>query len=189
LITTQDGTQQVPKWLYTGTQNDIVAFPPLTTLFLGTQTPPLGLLNVNQGPNVCTPGAAPGGTTFWGSIVNSQFVPTVTNAAIATIIPCPTTGVATGLAPSPFIGAINGATAYLGNGPGDGTFGMGVAPGPGPNLNFIYDAGTVLTITPQAPDTQHLTACAQPNAPWPAQPVNVCILGPEGNPGPRHLAS
>jgi len=136
-LTVQDGTSKVPNWLYTGTANDVVSFPPLSTLYAGIGAPPLGLLNVNAGPITCVPGsvaAAP-----WPTNNPATGMPWTSPANFPTNAPnpCPITATT----PAPFTGAGFAATAYAGNGPGDGTVGIG----PGPNLSFLYDLGTVQT--------------------------------------------
>jgi len=166
-IAIQNGTSRVPNWLYTGTANDIVTFPPLTTLYPGIAGIP-GILNVNAGPGTCAAGTVAGSTV--ATVINLLTVPAGSAGNIT--IPCPVSATA----PAPYTGAIQGGTAYLGNGPGDGTTGVG----PGPNMTFLYDLGTVLTITPGPLTACKAAASDQINNSAP----NTCNLAGEQNLAP-----
>jgi len=138
-LSTEDGTGQVPNWLFTGTINDTVVFPPLTTLYEGLGGVP-GLLNVNAGPIVCVPGSSStvAGTTTtspWPTLNPATGLAWVAGSFPATVtIPCPVTATT----PAPYTGALSAATAYSGNGPGDGSGNGGI-----PNISYLYDLGTV----------------------------------------------
>lgn len=168
----QDGIQKVPDWLFTGTANDTAA-----NLF-GAAT------NVNAGPGTCVPGLVSG--LNWTGVIPPanllpQTVPSVT-PLVNVLVPCPISALvvpppAVFTVFPPYLGAISGAAAYAGNGPGDlSNGGIGTAP----QMTFLYDSGTVLTITPTPGFTECNTAGSEATLLANA-PTNWCNLSPEQN--------
>jgi len=171
IYSVQQGTAQVPDWYYTGTNNDSSAWPAgafgLGTIFAA------GNNGVNSGPPTCV-----ATNSFAGSSVANvnPLVPQLGDPAnpkaTNVSVPCPVSATA----PDVGAGFGYGAAAYLGNGPGD-LSGGGI--GATPNMTFLYDAGTVLTIIPNA-----LSQCNHNPADITNALPNECNLSIEQNLAP-----
>ncbi len=156
ILSQQQGTSPVPDWLYTGTANDVDAFPGPGVGGVGNLYG--AITNVNAGMPTC-PGAVGGPLTVPGTTVATVLTilgnPEAMPATVVPVnVPCPIPTMN-----PPFTGAQWGATAYSGNGPGD--FSGGAIPST-PIMTFLYDAGTV-----QSPNigVEQALAPTRPDAP------------------------
>ena len=161
-VTQQDGTSQVPDWLYADNATTLTVNNPSSTSPAGP----------NSGPETCYTAAVASTdyTTSPGGVYTGVLTAGAAGPAVA--LPCV---VAAGLSPAPYsisgIPVTYAAAAYAGNGPGD-VPGSVTTPTPTatpatiPNMTFIYDAGTISTpnIAPQQGLVTARPDSGQPNS-------------------------
>ena len=165
-VVVQQGTGRVPDWYYVGGPggggsalhgNDIDTWPvasnaacPGSTCFGLGSLFGAGNGGVNSGPGVCLSGTVAG--VFVPNLFNlPPMIGQIGNFATATpnlLIPCPVFSTTLQDTWGTSANALaEGSAAYLGNGPGDVPAAAGHTPASTPTMTFLYDVGTVLSIS------------------------------------------